>query len=28
LIGLLFTNTDKAIHEAGNLVPEEAAQSS
>ena len=27
LIILLFTNTDRAIHEAGNLVPEEAAQS-
>jgi UMF1 family MFS transporter len=26
LVVLLFTNTDKAIHEAGHLVPEEAAQ--
>jgi len=26
LIILLFTNTDRAIHEAGNLVPEEAAR--
>jgi len=24
-IVLYFTNTDKAIHEAGNLLPEEAA---
>ena len=23
---LYFTNTDKAIHEAGNLLPEEAAR--
>jgi len=22
---LLFTDTDRAVHEAGNLVPEEAA---
>jgi UMF1 family MFS transporter len=25
LVVLLFTDTDRAIHEAGNLVPEEAA---
>lgn len=27
LIGLFFTNTDKAVHEAGNLEPWEAARS-
>src|SRR2546426_7004463 len=26
LIGLFFTNTEKAVHEAGNLEPWEAAQ--
>jgi len=26
LIVLLFTDTDRAIHEAGNLVPEEAGR--
>jgi UMF1 family MFS transporter len=25
LVVLLFTDTDRAVHEAGNLVPEEAA---
>jgi hypothetical protein len=28
IIILLFTDTDRAIHEAGNKTPEEAAKSS
>jgi len=26
LLILIFTDTDRAIHEAGNLLPEEAAE--